>query len=80
MWHTNYDLDGSFPQLLTNLYAGGPMYIYDIWPTPWNPLAWKVIFSYMAVELLLMRFVPGAEFKAMKTAMGNVPVYTANGV
>ena len=34
----------------------------------------------MAIELLLMRFVPGKEFRGMKTPMGNVPVYTANGV
>lgn len=27
-----------------------------------------------------MRFVPGKEFRATKTAMGNIPIYTANGV
>ena len=80
MWHTNYNLDGSLPQMLQELIAGGPSYVYNNWPTPWNPLAWKIIFSYMAVELLLMRFVPGPEFRAMKTAMGNVPIYTDNGV
>jgi 7-dehydrocholesterol reductase len=34
----------------------------------------------MAFELLLMRFMPGKEFRATKTPMGNVPVYNANGV
>lgn len=80
MWHTNYALDGSFPQLAANLYAQGPRYIYDVWPSPWNPVAWQVIGCYMVVELILMRFVPGKEFRASKTAMGNVPIYTDNGV
>ena len=75
MWHTNYALGGSFPQLAANLYAKGPRYIYDIWPSPWNPVAWQVIGCYMAVELLLMRFVPGKEFRASRTAMGNIPIY-----
>lgn len=80
MWHTNYDLDGSFPQLLSNMYENGPRYVYDVWPSPWKPLAWKVIGSYMALELFLMKFVPGELYYATKTAMGNTPIYTDNGV
>jgi hypothetical protein len=30
-------------------------YLRDIIPSPFNPTAWKVILSYMAVELALMR-------------------------
>jgi 7-dehydrocholesterol reductase len=49
-------------------------------PIPNDSEAWKMIFSYMVFELFLMRFMPGKEFKATKTASGHVPIYKANGM
>ncbi len=48
-------------------------------PTPFDPYAWKMILSYMAFEIILMKFVPGKIFKATVTSSGHVPVYIANG-
>lgn len=39
-----------------------------------------MIFSYMAFELFLMKFVPGKEFRATVTPSGHVPIYKANGM
>lgn len=39
------------------LHQNGPGYLISIIPTPFNPTVWKVILSYMAVELALMRWV-----------------------
>jgi 7-dehydrocholesterol reductase len=52
----------------------------NMWPSPFQPTAWKLVGSYMAFELFLMRFVPGKEFKATATPSGHVPTYNANGV
>jgi 7-dehydrocholesterol reductase len=51
----------------------------------WGPLffgsatAWKILFSYSAFQLLLMRIVPGKPFYGPITPKGNIPVYKANG-
>ena len=37
------------------LQQKGASYLYEIVPTPFDPTAWKVILSYMAVELAFMR-------------------------
>ena len=48
--------------------------------TPFDPVAWKYIVSYMIFELILMKVVPGKEFKSTLTATGHQPVYNANGL
>jgi 7-dehydrocholesterol reductase len=52
----------------------------DIWPDPWDVDVWKMIVSFMAFQLALMKLVPGKRFEATITPQGNRPVYTANGV
>jgi len=54
--------------------------MYSIWPSPTDPHAWAMILSFFAVQLLLMKTVPGKSFTATLTAKGNTPVYTANGL
>lgn len=72
---------GSFAGLGKEIMNDGVMsFLYNVFPTPFDPYAWKMIISYMFFELLLMRFVPGKEFKATVTPTGHVPVYNANGV
>ena len=81
VWHTSYELNGQFGFLLKEFFDDGVIStIYRIWPSPWSARPWKVIFSYMAFELFLQKFVPGKEFRATTTIKGNVPVYTANGM
>ena len=81
IWYTCAVHDGSVTSLISEL---SKKYfresLNNIWPTPFDPYAWKMIFSYMAFELFLMRFVPGKEFRATPTPSGHVPVYNANGV
>jgi len=52
----------------------------DMWPSPWDEETWRLIGYFAALQLMLMRLVPGKEFKATKTPTGHVPVYKANGL
>jgi 7-dehydrocholesterol reductase len=45
-----------------------------------TPTAWAILGVFAAVELALMRVLPGPRFLGPVTANGNVPVYKANGV
>lgn len=81
LWHTCKNHDGSLRKLGRNIMDYGVLnFLHEVWPTPFDPYAWKMIFSYMAFELFLMRFVPGREFKATSTLSGHVPIYIANGL
>lgn len=51
----------------------------DIWPSPFDPTAWKLIGSFMGVQLVLMRAVPGEKSFGPVTPAGNVPEYKSNG-
>jgi len=53
---------------------------HEICPSPVDPTALKLIFSYSAFELLLMRLVPGKRFTSTITPTGHLPVYKANGL
>ena len=76
-WHTCLNLDGSVKLLVEQIIKEGP-FVAKV--NFFNPIAWKIIFSYMAFELALMRLVPGKIFKATVTPSGHVPIYIANGV
>lgn len=52
----------------------------EIWPNPFDPLAWKMILGFFSFELILQRWLPGKEFCATITPKGNVPIYKANGM
>ena len=45
-----------------------------------DPTAWKIIAVYSGFELLLMRLMPGPEFRGPISPCGNVPLYKLNGV
>jgi 7-dehydrocholesterol reductase len=71
---------GSFFELVNFVQQNGLRAFFDeVWPTPFDPYVWKIILSYMAFELFLMKAVPGKTFKATVTPSGHVPVYNANG-
>jgi len=81
LWYTNAELGGSWKTLLDNFLTDGFMSVMkDMYRTPFDPLAWKIIGGFMAFELALMKLVPGKEFKATVTKTGHVPIYTANGM
>jgi 7-dehydrocholesterol reductase len=74
--------NGSFSSLWNEVLSMGPFNVLQdkILSSPFDLQVWKVIFSYMGFELLLMRVVPGKTFLATPTPSGHVPVYKANGV
>jgi 7-dehydrocholesterol reductase len=74
------DFNGSFSAFGAAAMARGPSFMMEVWPTPFDPYVWKMLLSFMAFELFLMRAVPGKVFKATPTASGHIPVYNANGV
>mmetsp|Transcript_81234 Transcript_81234/g.159431 ORF Transcript_81234/g.159431 Transcript_81234/m.159431 type:complete len:443 (+) Transcript_81234:48-1376(+) len=75
------DYNGSVTAIATDAMAKGVFkFFIDIWPSPFDPVAWKLILSFMAFQLFLMKFVPGKVFKATATPSGHIPVYNANGV
>ena len=81
IWYTCAAHNGSVMSLVNEITKNGLFeFLQNVWPTPFDPYAWKMILSYMAFELFLMKFVPGKEFRATATASGHVPVYNANGV
>jgi 7-dehydrocholesterol reductase len=65
-------LDGSFLELGRQLWKNGLKYIYDVFPSPIDPVAWRLLGSYAAFELALVRLVPGKPFTATATATGHV--------
>ena len=79
-WYTCHEHKGSFASLYEEVVDRGFLTVlFKIWPPPLNPAAWKIIFGYMAFELMLMRLVPGKRFTASPTVTGHTPVYNANG-
>jgi 7-dehydrocholesterol reductase len=71
---------GSFISLMNEFTTVGLVqFAKNVYPTPFDPYAWKIILSFMGFELLLMKLVPGKTFKATVTASGHVPIYNANG-
>jgi 7-dehydrocholesterol reductase len=51
----------------------------EIWPSPFDPTAWKLIASFLGTQLVLMRVVPGKTSFGPVTPGGNVPQYKSNG-
>lgn len=81
LWYTCAEHGGSLSSVCNEIVKKGPVYfLSNVWPTPFDPYAMKIIAYYMAFELFLMRFVPGKVFKATPTSSGHIPVYNANGV
>ncbi len=81
--HLIVDLDGDLSALAQEIrgkYLWGM--VYDSW-IPYifgSAKAWRIILPFAALELLLMRILPGRLTKGPVTPAGNVPVYKANGL
>lgn len=82
LWYTSSVLKGDFMSFLSQLLTN-PTFLYTIWPSFYGPSSyesWKLILTFMTFQLLLMKLVPGSEFKATTTPSGHVPIYKANGM
>ena len=82
-WYTNTALGGSFVKLgelfsQMGFWAG----IKSIWAPYFfgSATAWMILAIFAAVELFLMRALPGKTCKGPVTPAGNVPTYKANGL
>ncbi|KAF3362927.1 7-dehydrocholesterol reductase [Chlamydiales bacterium STE3] len=82
-WFTNVYLQGSFENLwLLFTLKGMFKTIYEIWAPLFfgTKEAWQMIAAFSALQLFLMKAIPGKTFYGPITPKGNVPVYKANGV
>jgi 7-dehydrocholesterol reductase len=83
LWYTHVHLGGSLSALGHQLAQGGVLAtLLSIWKPVFfgSKAAWSIIGIFAAIELVLMRLLPGKPFHGPITPAGNVPVYKANGV
>jgi len=83
LWFLMSKCDGDMQLFVDTVSAEGFVWWggeNSLFPSCLDPLAWKMILGFMALELAFMKIVPGKTFKATVTPKGNVPVYKANGV
>ena len=74
-FHVVSQLNGNFIQFGKQCISEGLLStIYRIWPSPWDGMAWKMIGGFLSFELILMKVMPGKEFKATVTPKGNQPM------
>ncbi len=82
-WYTATALDGSFQNFWHLVWNQG---LFSTVASIWFPVffgsatAWKIIASFAAFQLFLMKAVPGKPFVGPITPKGNVPIYKANGL
>ena len=83
VWYTHTALGGSLSALVGLFAREG---FFHTLAAIWGPVffgtktAWTILGVFAAVELTLMRVLPGKPFLGPVTANGNVPIYKANGV
>ncbi|XP_055333414.1 uncharacterized protein LOC129584973 [Paramacrobiotus metropolitanus] len=83
IYHTNVHLDGSFARLGQEIQEKGILReIADVWSPRFygSVTAWKIIGIFAALQIFLMRALPGRRYYGTITPMGNLPEYTDNGL
>jgi 7-dehydrocholesterol reductase len=83
LWFTHVHLGGSIAALGALMAEQGVLTtIAEAWgPVALgSPAAWSMIAGFAALQLALMRLLPGATVYGPPTPTGHVPVYKANGV
>ncbi len=82
VWHINLDMGGSLHAFMHLVIIQG--FFSTLWEV-WQPIffgsaiAWKMIFIFMATQLILMRIIPGKTVYGPETPHGNIPTYKNNG-
>lgn len=82
VWYTHTELGGSVASLVTlfEVHGGSEAARRVFGPVLFGTTTgWTIIGVFAAVQLALMRLVPGRPFRGPVTPNGNVPVYKANG-
>lgn len=82
-WHINAELNGSFLSFWNEIQDKGLLTIFrEVWLSRFfgTVAAWKIIGVFAALQLLLMRVLPGRKYKGTVTPKGNVPEYVDNGL
>lgn len=83
MWHTNVELNGSFISLGNEIWGKGILQVFkEVWLSRFfgSVMAWKMIGIFAALQLLLMKILPGKKYQGNITAAGNIPEYVDNGL
>lgn len=81
-WYTNTSLGGSLLALWNFILSKGILGVLDeVWVPVFlgNSTAWTIIGTFAAVQLILMKAVPGKKWTGPITPNGNTPIYQANG-
>jgi 7-dehydrocholesterol reductase len=80
-FHVCSQMKGDFVQFAHECRDAGFFHkVQSVWPDPWDATVWRLIVTFMAFELLLLKALPGKRFEATLTPNGNRPVYKANGM
>jgi len=82
VWHVNSAMSGSLEAFMQQASQQGFFsLLYHIWQPVFfgTAAAWKIIFIFMASQLLLMRIIPGKKATGPTTPKGHTPVYKKNG-
>jgi 7-dehydrocholesterol reductase len=80
-YHTVSQLDGDFLKLARDFYQTGIFRtLYKIWPSAWLPGVWQCVLGFAALQLALMKVLPGPQFLGTLTPHNVRPVYKANGM
>ncbi len=83
MLYINAEMGGSLLILKRQIILHGIFFVlHQAWaPYFWgSPLAWKMLASYAAFQLLLMKALPGKATLGPISPKGNIPIYKANGL
>lgn len=83
MWHINVNLDGSLINFWSELTDKGFLTIINqVWLSRFfgSVTAWKIIGVFAALQLAMMRLLPGKKYTSTVTAQGNLPEYVDNGL
>ncbi len=82
VWHINSTMGGSLQALIHQISQHGFFTtLYRVWQPVFlgTRTAWNIICTFMLVQLLLMRIIPGKKVTGPLTPKGHRPVYKKNG-
>ncbi|CAI5476939.1 unnamed protein product [Closterium sp. Yama58-4] len=81
MWFIMAKTDGSIFKFWQFLQSKESMMdgLLEAWPSPFSPIAWKIIGAFAAFEAILQVLLPGKEFVGPVSPAGNRPIYWCNG-
>ncbi|CAI7852165.1 unnamed protein product [Closterium sp. NIES-54] len=81
MWFIMAKTDGSILKFWQFLESKESIMdgLLEAWPSPFSPIAWKIIGTFAAFEALLQVLLPGKEFLGPVSPAGNRPIYWCNG-